>query len=143
MLLPSMGYCDVHEASLEQRITFHNENRFICEISPHILYQYVFMVLWFFFLSSIIISFFGLIGFILNTVLYLLPCGKNSSEKTILKYLTLREIEYLEIIKKSSMVKYGDLLTRLKQQRFNKHGKMDDDYELSNDLDKYISSFTL
>ena len=55
-LLPSMGYCDVHEASIDLRNTFHNENRYICEISPHILYQYVLAVMWFFFIASCLIA---------------------------------------------------------------------------------------
>ena len=76
-LLPSMGFCDIHESSLEKRIAFHNKNRFICEISPHILYQYVFMVLWFFFISSVFISLIGLFRYIFIFVACeSLPCNK-------------------------------------------------------------------
>ena len=58
-------------------------------------------------------------------------------ERSITKYLTLREIEYLDIVKKSSMSKYGDLLGRLRQQRFI----VSNEYDLAEELDKYISGF--
>lgn len=138
-----MGYCDIQEASLESRITFHNENRFICEISPHILYQYVLMVVWFCFVASIVISIFGLIHYVIYHMFHVLPFRRNASKQTIFQYLTLREIEYLEVIKRKNMVKYGDILRKLREQRVAIDGKTEDDFVLSEELDKYISSFTL
>ena len=138
-----MGYCDIQEASLESRVTFHNENRFICEISPHVLYQYVLMVLWFFFIASIVVSILGLCHYIAYHLFHMLPYRRNASKHRVIQYLTLREIEYLGIIKKKDMVKYGDVLRKLREQRINIDDKMEEEFALSEKLDKYISSFTL
>ena len=45
ILLPSFGFCEIQEASMDVRHIFFNRNKIICEISSHILYQYVFVVL--------------------------------------------------------------------------------------------------
>ena len=71
ILLPSMGFCDVHEASVDIRNTFHNQNRYICEISPHVLYQYVLAVLWFFFVASCCVAVLGFFTYCCTNVYYL------------------------------------------------------------------------
>ena len=77
--------------------------------------------------------------FVVNGVYYsYVPCGKTAVERTIISYLTLREIEYLNVVKKASLTKYGDLLTRLKQQRFVSNKMFD--ATSSMELDKFISS---
>ena len=101
------------------------------------------MVLWFFFIASIVVSILGLLFYITNHLSHMIPVGRNSTTQTILKHLTLREIEYLEVIKKKDMIIYGDVLRKLRDQRINVDNKMDDDFELSEELDKYITSFTL
>ena len=79
----------------------------------------------------------GLAQYILNGIYYsCAPCGKTAVERTIISYLTLREIEYLNVVKKASLAKYGDLLTRLKDQRFISNNKFD----AHGELDKFISS---
>ena len=49
-LLPSMGFCEIDEGSLDKRSSMFNHYRIVCEISTHILYQYVLVVLWFLFI---------------------------------------------------------------------------------------------
>lgn len=71
----------------------------------------------------------------------MVPFRRNSSKQKILNTLTLREIEYLDIIKKRNMVKYGDILRRLKDQRLSTNDKSEEGIALTEDLDKYISSF--
>ena len=41
------------------------------------------------------------------------------SFRKILAHLTLREMEYLDVIKDKDMVKYGDILKRLLEQRMD------------------------
>lgn len=135
ILLPSMGYCDIREASLDTRTVFHNTNRVICEISPNILYQYVLMVLWFFFVASIAVSvagFFSYLGGHIYRMIFF-----SSPKNSIYGCLSLREIEYLQFIKKKNLVVYGDVLRKLKQHRF--HATYDkesagSEYEASNNL---------
>ena len=113
-LLPSMGFCDIHESSLDSKVVFTNKNKFICELSPHILYQYVFLVLWFVFVFGIIIS---VSGFLRLTICYLwrisrkrCPCWHDE----VLSQLTLRQTEYLDFIKRYSMTLHDDIKEKLK-----------------------------
>ena len=132
MLLPSMGFCDINEASLDTRTTFANQNKFICEISTNILYQYVLIVLWFLFIISISISAFGLILNVLGHFYHLLCHARNTPKKTIYRYISLRETEYLVFIKKKNLVLYGEILRKLKQTRQDLQGKIGDGFETSN-----------
>lgn len=132
ILLPSMGYCDVHEASTDIRNTFHNKNRYICEISPHVLYQYVLAVLWFFFVASNLIALIGFFVYAVTNAYYLWYCIKTSPKQKIYQELTLREIEYLEYIKATDLAQYGDILRELK----NSH--IPEDYEMVVELESYI-----
>ena len=134
-----MGFCDIQEASYDRLTTYHNQNRVLCEISPNILYQYVLMVLWFFFVASISVSICGLVSYIGGHLYRVIFFSKASPKGTLYKFLSLREIEYLQFIKKKNMVVYGDVLRKLKQHRFNTHdagggGVVDSDYEASNKL---------
>ena len=38
-LLPSFGYCDMHEAHSESVVSISNKHKFVCELSQHVLYQ--------------------------------------------------------------------------------------------------------
>lgn len=142
MLLPSMGFCDVHEASYDIRNTFHNRNRFICEISPHTLYQYVLVMLWFFFVASNLVAMLGLVLYVATNMYYLVwYCGALSSKRKLYHLLTLREIEYLEYIKSHDLSQYGALLRELKNQKLI----LDPHYSHKNfgiltELERYISS---
>ena len=142
-----MGICELEESALNNNALTFNTHLLLCEISSHILYQYVLVFLWFLFMASITISILGLIymlgGYAINSILGSLNgmegvrCsvgGRNlSPKKTISRVLTLRESEYLDFIKKKDMVIYGDVLRKLKQQRSDLQGKIPhDDFENSN-----------
>lgn len=115
-LLPSMGFCEIEEAMQETKVVFHNYNRFICEISPNILYQYILMVLWFFFVASIIISIVGLVTYILQHAYHIIVyCAIE--KKSIYQSLTLRELEYLDYIKRKNLALYGDVMRILRDER--------------------------
>lgn len=119
VLLPSFGFCEIQEASMDIRTVFFNKNKFICEISPNILYQYVFVVLWFVIIISIIVSIIGFIVHVAGHVLALvcfLREGKSSAWK-VQKTLTLRECEYLTFIRRKNIPLYGDILRKLLQSR--------------------------
>lgn len=132
VLLPSMGFCDINEASLDTRTKFANQNKFICEISTNILYQYVLIVLWFLFIISISISVFGLILNVLGQFYHLLCHARSTPKKTIYRYISLRETEYLIFIKKKNLILYGEILRKLKQTRQDLQGKIGDGFETSN-----------
>ena len=60
-----MGICEIHEATKDTTKSFTNANKFICELSPNILYQYVLIILWFFMVFSIAVA---IAGLVLNVV---------------------------------------------------------------------------
>ena len=140
-LLPTMGYCEVEEASKDQLTVHHNSYVFLCEISTNILYQYVMVVLWFLFIISITISILGFISALLGYLPNILCYNRNSPKKTISRVLTLRENEYLDFIKKKDMVMYGDVLRKLKQQRSDLQGKIVDNFETSNGFVWYLFDY--
>jgi len=129
-LLPSMGYCEIEEASKDQLTSHHNSYRFLCEISTNILYQYVLIVLWFLFVTSICISILGLVSKVCEHLYHLARFG-SSPKRKIYRVITLREAEYLQFIKKKNMVVYGEVLRKLKQQRSDLQGKIVDGFETS------------
>ena len=45
-LLPSVGFCDVVEGYHDNLDVHNNKYKTICEVSPHVLYQYVLLVMW-------------------------------------------------------------------------------------------------
>ena len=142
-----MGICELEESTLNNNAATFNTHLLLCEISSHILYQYVLIFLWFLFIASITVSIVGLMymlgGYAISSILGSLDgmegvrcsiAGRNHSpKKTISRILTLRESEYLDFIKKKDMVMYGDVLRKLKQQRSDLQGKIPhDDFENSN-----------
>merc|ERR1712183_1082529 len=66
VLLPPMGFCDIHGASSDNRNRYINTHRYLCEISPHVLYQYMMLVLWFMLVMGIAISSIGFISHIVS-----------------------------------------------------------------------------
>lgn len=113
VLLPAMGFCDIHEATHDVRNTHINTHRFICEISSHVLYQYVLTALWFFLVVGVVVSAVGLIksagGYAYSLALL---CNKQSLRKW-----TLREIEYFEVIRKNNKELYKQVLRALPNNR--------------------------
>jgi len=117
-LLPPMGLCDIHEASRDVRNTHINRHKFICEVSPHVLYQYVLLVLWFALIIGIAIS---TIGVLMNLFGHLLnfACFMSSSDpaRRMYRAITLREIDYLEYIRRNNMPIYVELLRKIRDDR--------------------------
>ena len=87
-----MGFCDINEATKDLYRTGQNEHKCICEMSPNILYQYILMVLWFFFLTSIGVALLGLLTHCCY-MLYRLPFYRTlllGEDNDVYHLLTLR-----------------------------------------------------
>ena len=95
-----------------------NHNKFVCEISPNILYQYVLIILWFLIVFSIIISLSGLlinlIGHVVTVTCFL---RKDNPAREIYRILTFRECEYLEMIRRHNIPIFGEILRKLQTDR--------------------------
>ena len=114
-LLPSLGFCDITEGSTDVRSVFTNQYRIICEISPHILYQYVLVVLWFAFVTSILISLYGLLYYIISIISITTNVVVSSGKKKVELYegcqrLTIREIQYMKVIRRKNNSLYKDIV---------------------------------
>ena len=118
VLLPTFGLCEIQEAAMDVRHISFNKNKFICEISPNILYQYVLIVLWFLMVLSLIISVIGVLLFCFGQVITR-ACfvrGSDSSSR-VEEILTLRECEYLTYIRRKNLLLYGEVVRYLLHTR--------------------------
>ena len=117
-LFPTFGICDVLNIGKDEKNELLNKHRFVCEITPNVLYQYVFMVLWVLFVVNIVVSSTGLIMQIAN-LLITTACflSQGSQVKKVYQALTLRECEYLEYVRKKNISVYGKLIRKLKEER--------------------------
>ena len=117
VLLPPMGFCDIHEASRDVRSTHVNTHRFICEISPHIMYQYVMLLFWFLLVAGMVVS---ILGFLQHVAVHLASYMKmNRHDETgkLYSVLTLREIDYLDILSSKSTKQYDKILEKIREER--------------------------
>lgn len=113
-----MGFCEIHESTKDLKHTVRNHNKFVCEISPNILYQYVLIILWFLIVFSIIVSIIGLlinlVGHIVTVTCFL---RHDNPAREIYKILTFRECEYLEMIRRHNIPVFGEIIRKLQTQR--------------------------
>ena len=118
VLLPPMGLCEIHEATRDVRNTHVNSHKFICEISPHVLYQYVMLILWFSLAIGMALS---SLGILINLFGHLMnfTCFMSSSDpvRRMYRVITLREIEYLEYVRRTNMPVYVELLRKIRNTR--------------------------
>jgi len=121
VLLPPIGFCDVFEATHDVRTTHINKHRLICEISPHILYQYLLMILWFLLVLGIILTIIGLLLFLLKPLTKIVFA--TGDDAVLGKALTLRELQYLDFIAKRKPT----LLRDIKNELLNRFKKKEDD----------------
>ena len=118
VLLPTFGLCEIQEAAMDVRHISFNKNKFICEISPNILYQYVLIVLWFLMVLSLIISVIGVLLFCFGQVITRVFFVRSSdSSSRVEEILTLRECEYLTYIRRKNLLLYGEVVRYLLHTR--------------------------
>ena len=113
-----MGFCEIAETSRDLSEKTFNHYKFVCEISPNILFQYVLIMLWFLIVLSITVS---IIGFIINLVGHLVTVtcflSDGNPAREIYQILTLRECEYLEMIRRRNIPLFGDIVRKLQKER--------------------------
>lgn len=99
-------------------------HKFLCEVSPHVIYQYVFIIFWFLFNMGILIASYGFILHICKHI-RMMGCRFKSglTEASLIMEihasLTFREIEYLEYIKVRNLSVYGEVLRKLLKYKPN------------------------
>lgn len=115
VLLPSFALCEVQESAKDIKVKVINKHKFVCELSQHILYQYVFIVVWFAMVFGIVVSVVGLLAKLIEHVITI-ACFQKTDRQARRMYaeLTLREVEYLEYIRQKNMPIYNEIIAKLK-----------------------------
>ncbi|XP_065655481.1 innexin inx3 isoform X2 [Hydra vulgaris] len=113
LILPPFGYCELYESSKDIKHSTANSYKFICELSQNILYQYCFIILWFSIVLGIIVSFVGLLILIVRYVTGMFKKQERNMFGEVIKSLSLREAEYMEIILKKRPDVYKEVNTLL------------------------------
>ncbi|XP_066925423.1 uncharacterized protein [Clytia hemisphaerica] len=120
ILLPSFAFCEVHEAAQDIKNVITNKHKFVCELSQHILYQYVFIICWFTMVISIAVAVLGFIMQIAEHIMTMACFMKGGAPaRKMYQVLTLRECEYLEYIRRKNMPLYGAVIQKLKEERYD------------------------
>ena len=101
----------------------------------------------FFFVAGILISTLGCCIWLISQLSHLIPYGRNNIlKRRLFRTLSLRELEYLDLIKRKDITKYGDVMRRLRDERF-RHININKDHDVGladeMELDKFISSLIL
>jgi len=114
LLLPTFGYCDVLEEWIDIKHSVINEHKLPCEISQHILYQYVMMALWFLIVLGIVLSVVGLLTLLVQYAVWEIEFDKHEvMSKVVHKHITIRQGEYLMFIRRKNEIVYGDIIDNL------------------------------
>lgn len=116
VLLPSFAFCEIAELAKDVKDQLTNKHLLVCELSQHILYQYVLIVVWWAMVIGIIVSVVGLIMLFIDYVMTMASI-KNKVPTHSSAGLTLRECEYLEYIYRKNIPLFSELLHELKAQR--------------------------
>ena len=122
ILLPTFGICEVFEIRQDATIDKKNHQKFVCEISQYILYQYVLLMLWFLFIIGMILGILGLILKIIDNVITT-TCffAMGSQLRRVYQVLNLRECENLEFVRGKNMPVYGTLIRKLNEDRLDRY----------------------
>lgn len=117
-LLPGFGLCQVTSAGQDIKHNIVNKHTFVCEMSQHVLYQYILIILWYMLIFGIVISIGGLIMHCLGELSSAFCIGFQGADITRLYgQLTTRERQLLEFVRKKNMPVFGGLLDKLMEKR--------------------------
>ena len=119
VLLPPFGYCEVWESALDKLIAKTNQFKFVCEMSQNILYQYCFIVLWWLMIIGLIFAVLGLLWLLLKYVLKAMSIRRyNSPAHWLYKHITIRQMEYLNFIRKKDIPLYNEVIEELRKDEY-------------------------
>jgi len=107
-LLPIFGMCDLHDVRLDLTTSYTDKMTVVCEMASHAVYQHTLVIIWFLLVFSNAMSIVGLIYYLCNH-LRMLQRSKTAKTDCLLfrRYITLREMEYLECIKNIDLAVYA------------------------------------
>ena len=122
VLLPPFGYCEMIESAKDIKISLSNKHKFVCELSQHVLYQYCLFVLWLATVVGIVVTVFGVLQCLFNYLFLAVGVRKfrrRYLSDPVLLMLKVREIEYLEKIRRHDVVLYEKVISKIVKYCFN------------------------
>ena len=108
---------------MEKRLAKKNSKFRYCEISPHILYQYVLLVMWFVLVSGIVVSILGLVYEVFSLLIMNVKLLLKKEQGNICEYasdcehLSFRELQYLKYIRKKNDIMYSEICNLLRTDK--------------------------
>lgn len=79
-LLPSFALCDVYEGAMDVKVTLTNDHTVICELSQHVIYQYILILIWWAMVFGICVSVLGFIKLFVDYVYTLASVRRRVKE---------------------------------------------------------------
>lgn len=117
-MIPTFGMCDIYDTRNGLTRSYVNKYTVICEISSHLLYQYMFVILWILLVLSIVISLGGIVLHLVGHLHILIFVKRKKMIIPIANKLMHREFEYLEFLRRRDLTTYGKVLRRLQTYKF-------------------------
>jgi len=125
-LLPSFALCQVRSEAQDIKTQYSNVHTYICELSQHILYQYVLALLWFMHVIGIVVSVFGLVKHMVKIIWNdCIPALDGSDVTKLYSRLSIRERELMDYIRMKNLPMFGELMKRI-EQRYDTPKKVHD-----------------
>ena len=106
-----MGMCEIDESTISPSNNLTNKILLICELSTYVLYQYVFLVLWYCMVTSITISVLGLLAYLCRCLYFCVPL--TCTWKSTYRHITLRQMDHLDFIESKNIVAYIAIIRML------------------------------
>ncbi|XP_057305804.1 uncharacterized protein LOC130644282 [Hydractinia symbiolongicarpus] len=115
-LLPGFGLCELTSVAADNLQAVVNVHTYVCELTQHILYQYILIVMWYIFILGIVISIVGFLKYFFDLFMASSTSDVEGEDlKVLFRNLTSREKEYMKFVRRKSMPIFGELLQKLKE----------------------------
>jgi len=130
-LLPGFALCQVRSEAQDIKTQYSNVHTYICELSQHILYQYILAFLWFMHVLGIVVSVLGLLKHMIKIIWNdCIPSFEGNEVSRLYSRLSIRERELMDYIRVKNIPMFGELVRRM-EERYDttkkKHDSFDDD----------------
>ncbi|XP_066934736.1 innexin inx4-like [Clytia hemisphaerica] len=114
--LPVFGICELMDVRADSTHSRADKVRVVCEISTQIMYQYCFILYWFVLIFSMCCSALGIIIYICKHLILLFGRTKKGPGHIHNQYLSLRQVEYLDIIRRRHLPMYTTIRKMLNER---------------------------
>ena len=100
-VFPTVGMCMIYEKKRDKRVSMKNNHVYLCEMLPHVIYEYCLMMVWLVVISNMIVSSIGVLVSLFRL------CQKKFLSKR--KQLTLNQLQLYHELKPSHIQKFFEL----------------------------------